>query len=382
MYRFKLLKQARLLLILLIGLSGEIIFPKLVKAQETLEPTYFEPIYLNPESFVIPADNTNASISPTGDQVDTQNFNIYLLDKGDALNIAVPLYPEFNVRTNLDPEGNIVMPILGRISLAGLSITEAENKISDQLGSRFLQDKPEVFVDLSAARPSQITILGEIAKPGFYNFETGSPLGTILELAGGSTKDADLRSVVIKRTLKDGNVLDYSVDFYAALTNTQELPPIILQGGDTIIVPRFNPEDTSDYDRDLVARSTLPQQEIKIRVLFPTKRGTRLRNINLPNGSNILDAIATFPTENNALIAQDIALLRFDSIDQEVITQEFNTKEVINGDYSQNITLQDQDVIVVSRTTLGKVFNGFRILTQPIRTVFGFDIFIDNIADH
>ena len=61
----------------------------------------------------------------------------------------------------------------------------------------------------------------------------------------------------------------------------------------------------------------------------------------------------------------------------EIITQKLNTQDVIRGNIAQNIPLENEDVIVVSRTLLGKIFNAFNIITQPIRTFFGFRAFID-----
>ena len=57
--------------------------------------------------------------------------------------------------------------------------------------------EPEVFVVLTSPRPAQINILGEVVRPGFYSFVSGSPLNVALSAAGGSTEDADLRTVIV-----------------------------------------------------------------------------------------------------------------------------------------------------------------------------------------
>jgi polysaccharide export outer membrane protein len=74
-------------------------------------------------------------------------------------------------------------------------------------------------------------------------------------------------------------------------------------------------------------------------------------------------------------------LLRFDPETGGIITQRLNTQDVIYGDLAQNIPLQNEDVIVVSRTLLGKVFNAFNVITQPIRTFFGFQSFFENLLN-
>ena len=136
-----------------------------------------------------------------------------------------------------------------------------------------------------------------------------------------------------------------------------------------------------DYDRNLVARSTLPQQVITVRVLLPSGTGTALRNLSLPNGSTFIDAVASLPPDDNLLVDEDITLLRFDPEIRGVTSQKLDSRKVVKGDLSQNVPLQDQDVIVVSRTLLGKVFNTFNVITQPIRSFIGFSRFFDFFFD-
>ncbi len=320
---------------------------------------------------------------PTFETINSpRQFNVYRLDTGDGISISVPLFPEFNALATLDPEGNIIIPILGRIALSGLTTTEAEAKISYELGQRFLQQQPEVLVTLNVSRPAQITILGEVVRPGFYNFQAGVPINGVLQTAGGTTQEADLRSVVVRRTLVDGTVLEQKIDLYTPLLTGQHIPSVFIQGGDTIIVSQLQVGEDRNYDRDLIANSTLPQQVITVRILFPSGTGSALRNLNLPNGSTFIDAVASLPPDDNLLIDEDITLLRFDPETRGIISQTLDNREVVKGDISQDVMLQDQDVIVVSRTLLGKVFNTLTIITQPISTFFGFRRFFDFFTDN
>lgn len=316
---------------------------------------------------------------PTFDPVTSPQFNTYRLDSGDGVNINVPLYPEFNTVGTIDSEGNLIMPILGRIALSGLTISEVESKVAYELGTRYLQEKPEVLATLSLTRPAQITILGEVVRPGFYGFLAGSPINQVLQGAGGSTKEADLRSVIVRRNLRDGTTLEQKVDLYSALIDGKQLPPIFLQGGDTIIVSQLQPGEDKNYDRHLIAQTTLPQQAINVRVVFPEDTGTSVRNLVLPNGSTFIDAVASLPAGDPLLLKKDIVLFRFDPDTGSIVSQTLNTQEVLQANSTQNVPLEDEDVIVVGRTLLGKVFNAFDIITSPIRSVFGFSNFFDRL---
>jgi polysaccharide biosynthesis/export protein len=322
-----------------------------------------------------PPNNPRSTIN----RANLEEFKIYRLNTGDSLSITVPKFPEFDAAVNIDLEGKVVLPILGRTSLTGLTLTEVETKIAEQLGHRFLQAQPEVFVNLTVPRPAQISVLGEVFKPGFYSFVSGSPLTAALLAAGGSTNDADLRSITVRRTLVDGSVIEQNFDLYTPLISNQGLPDMSLQGGDVIVINKIKVGEDRDYDRALIARTTLPQQTIRVRVLVPSSTGTSFRNLELPNGSTFVDAIASLPPDDNLLIKEEIALLRFDPETGGITTQKLNTQQVIHGNIAQNIPLQNEDVIVVSRTLLGKIFNSFNIITQPITTFFGFRVFLEGL---
>lgn len=350
----------------------------LIKLPKEARPNPREATIIKPA----PATFGRENAPPTFERVNpSRQFEIYRLDTGDGIGISVPLFPEFSTVATLDVEGNVIMPILGRVSLAGLTTSEAEAKIAYELGQKFLKEQPEVLVTLAGSRPAQVSILGEVVRPGFYNFQAGSPLNVVLQTAGGTTQDADLRSIIVRRTLVDGTVLEQNIDLYTPLLTGQEIPSTFLQGGDIILVSELKVGEDRDYDRNLVARSTLPQQVITVRVLLPSGTGTALRNLSLPNGSTFIDAVASLPPDDNLLVDEDITLLRFDPEIKGVTSQKLDSRKVVKGDLSQNVPLQDQDVIVVSRTLLGKVFNTFNVITQPIRSFIGFSRFFDFFFD-
>lgn len=307
-------------------------------------------------------------------------FNSYRLDFGDAVNVTVERFPEFNFSAALDGNGDVIVPILGRISLKGLTLEEVETKISYELGRRFLQENPRVIALLGGQRPVTLTIMGEIFRPGYYTVGQGAPMSSVLTIAGGTTNDADLRSIIVKRTLSDGTVVEEKLDLYTPLVAGKKEPRIRLQPGDTVIVSKLEVGEDRDYDRLLVSRSTLPRQIITVRVITPIQpAGVSLRNINLPNGSTFLDVAAQLPLFVPSLTKKDIILMRFDPELGKVVTQTLNITETVErGDLTQNVPLRDEDVIIVSRTLLGRILAGIRVLTQPIRDIFGFTNFFRN----
>lgn len=323
----------------------------------------------------IPSQKTTPSV----DNAVSREFNVYRLDVDDVVSINVEEFPEFNFIGPIDTEGNVVMPIVGRIAIAGLTLEEVEIKVSAELGRRFLLNEPVVFAVLATPRPVSVTMVGEIFKPGFYTVDSTTLLSDILILSGGTKETADLRNIIVRRSLSDGTVMEQNVDLYTPLVTGGPTPKVPIQGGDTIIVSRLEVGNLQDYDRVLVSRSTLPVQTITVRVLAPVEpSGQALQSLSLPNGTNFIDVLAAVPLVDVLRVnVTDVTLLRFDPERGQVVTQSINVRALLRGDVSYAVPLQDGDVVVIGRTLLGKVFAAFNVLTQPLRDVSSFGFWID-----
>ena len=174
------------------------------------------------------------------------------------------------------------------MNLNGLTLAESEALLTEIYDQYVYY--PEVDITLVAQRGVEVTILGEVVRPGFYPL--GSPEVTAALLtAGGTTADADLREVRIQRSLPNGEFLEGTFDLFTPLQVGTALPDIPLQDGDVIVVERLDPGERSNYDSALVARTTLAQPQIIVRFLNYGSGGG-LEELALPNGSRFVDAIA------------------------------------------------------------------------------------------
>lgn len=280
--------------------------------------------------------------------------------------------PPLNFQTRVDIEGNIAVPRLGKISVKGLTLEEAQEKI--RLGLERVQVEPVVTISLLSPRPVQVNIAGEITRPGVYPVNSPTPnVLDILRIAGGSTQTADLRQVQVRRKLIDGSVVSQNIDFYTPLLNGGNFPSLRLQDGDSIIIPRRELATDDGYDRNVVARSSLAQPVIRVRVLNYASGG--LITQNLPNGSNFIDALGSVNIDRSDL--KHIALVRFDPEQGKAITQKINARKVFKGDASQNVSLQDNDVIVVGRNLIGKITNVLSNVARPFIDVNSFVRFFE-----
>jgi protein involved in polysaccharide export with SLBB domain len=163
----------------------------------------------NPPLITIPANSAPSAVTaPARNSVSAPSG--YVLSANDQ--IAVEVFGEDDLRTNgrLNGEGNLSLPLLGSVHLAGLSLAQAASKLTDLYGRDYLVN-PKVNVTLAGYAKRRFTILGQVNRPGSYEMPDGSPEGVdILEaiaMAGGYTRIAAPERVSVRRRSENGDEL-------------------------------------------------------------------------------------------------------------------------------------------------------------------------------
>jgi protein involved in polysaccharide export with SLBB domain len=132
----------------------------------------------------------------------------YLLGPNDY--VGVEVFGEDDLRTNgrLNPEGNLSVPLLGSVHLAGLTLTQAASKLTELYGRDYLVN-PKVNVILLGYAKRRFSILGQVGRPGSYEMPESSPGGIdLLEaiaLAGGYTRIAAPERITVRRQSANGD---------------------------------------------------------------------------------------------------------------------------------------------------------------------------------
>jgi len=320
--------------------------------------------------------------STSGAGVENAGFDNYRLGPGDGIFVGVQRFPDLSFPATLDIQGNVVVPLAGTLNLSGLTLDQARDTLY-RLYDQYVVN-PDVSLILTTQRPVEVTVVGEVPRPGLYPLQAPQ-LAVALLTAGGSTTLADLRVVQIVRPLQDGTLLSRTVDLFTPLVQGEPIPQVQLQDGDVITVPRLAPEDVESYDRDLVATSTLARPEITVRVLNRAAgaRGIEARfgAISLRNGSRFLDALAVAGVNPDVAAYNRIAVLRFNPETGSADTIMVDAAAAVRGDLSQNIPLQENDILVVDRNLLARVSYALNTFTQPFRDVLGFLLFFDSLTN-
>jgi len=161
----------------------------------------------------------------------------YVLGPGDALRIQVFQNPDLTVEARVSEAGVISYPLLGAIRIGGLSPSNVERLIAQRLrDGKFLQN-PQVTVNITTFRSQQVSVLGNVSRPGRYPLETtGMRLSEVLSLAGGIAPTGADDVVLV--TTRDGKPIRLEidlVDMFAAGDLSMDPP---MQAGDVVYVNR------------------------------------------------------------------------------------------------------------------------------------------------
>ena len=141
--------------------------------------------------------------------------------------------PDLSVHTRVSADGNIWMPLIDYVRIAGLSSREAQAAIEAKLRKNSILNDPQVSVYVREYNSSGFSVAGEVVKPGFYSALGPHRLFDVLQAAGGTTDKADNKVVISHRDQKDVTTLSISKDPAETPASNVDLQP-----GDTVFVPK------------------------------------------------------------------------------------------------------------------------------------------------
>jgi protein involved in polysaccharide export with SLBB domain len=113
----------------------------------------------------------------------------FTLGPGDVLQISSSTISEIKDKTvRLDANGNVSLPLIGEVKLSGLTEKEAKEEIERRLGDYMYHPQVTVFVQSYHSR--QVAVVGAVASPGILTLNSDDTIGSIIQRAGGMSRDA------------------------------------------------------------------------------------------------------------------------------------------------------------------------------------------------
>jgi polysaccharide biosynthesis/export protein len=160
----------------------------------------------------------------------------YVLGGGDSVRISVFLNPELVSETRISEQGLINFPLIGAVKIGGLSISKAEEFISDRLKQGNFVQKAQVLLSITAYRSQLVSVLGNVVKPGRYPLEVpGTRLSELLATVGGiASGGSDI--VIVTRLLPNGEFKKIEVDVPSIYLDGKTSLDVVLQAGDSLYV--------------------------------------------------------------------------------------------------------------------------------------------------
>ncbi len=137
-------------------------------------------------------------------EVDSNN---YKLSANDNVTISVFQEQDMTTQQQISRDGSVSIPLIGRVVIGGLTMGEAEAKISRTLSTNFLVN-PQVSVVVTQYAPQNYTILGQVNAPNAYPIPADEPVFTLpmaIARASGNTRIGNLRNIKINR--RHGNAM-------------------------------------------------------------------------------------------------------------------------------------------------------------------------------
>lgn len=155
------------------------------------------------------------------------------LNTGDTFEVRVFGEEDVGGSFQVQEDGSIVFPLLGRLEVVGKTQGQLASMLEQQLADGYLRD-PQVTVVLTARENLEVSVLGQVQKPGTFAYVEKLTLVQAISDAGGLTEVAHKRRVKLTRRTEQGQqTFEVSV---LAITEGRE-GDILLQPGDIVFVP-------------------------------------------------------------------------------------------------------------------------------------------------
>jgi protein involved in polysaccharide export with SLBB domain len=159
----------------------------------------------------------------------------YILGPGDELQIRIWGQLEADLRVTVDRSGQIYIPRVGQISIAGIHYDELEQHLKAELSKAFRNFN--LTANVGRLRSIQVLVVGNARYPGTYTISSLSTLVNAVFASGGPGPQGSLRHIQVRR---DGTTIT-DFDFYDLLIKGDKSKDVRLQPGDVLYIPPVGP---------------------------------------------------------------------------------------------------------------------------------------------
>lgn len=281
------------------------------------------------------------------------------LASGDLLSITIDSGMEDEpkpAKVRVNELGEVHIPVVGPVNVAGMSLDQAENVIQVESMRRRIFINPSVNVTLDERLMRQVAVFGAVATPGMYEIPASScDLAAAISAAGGLTPTADT-TVEIRKPVPTQSTIQ-TVGYRGP--NAPEANAIG-QAGESIAIDLTRAEAENRGQFDLSDGSVVMVRERNPRSVFVTGMVRSPQKLEIPDNAELqlLDAI-TLAGGRSTPYAQKIKVIRtFEGRPEPVYIRTTYSKAKKDG--QANLPLASGDVVSVEETPALLFFDGIR----------------------
>jgi polysaccharide export outer membrane protein len=274
----------------------------------------------------------------------------YIIGPGDVISVHVPDMVETTARVSyagndvggfrVNTDGSIFLPHVGRIEIAGLSVTELQEKLVE-IFKTFIKN-PILTVEIIDFKSQPVYLLGSFNKPGLFYLDRPTELLHGLALGGGLRPEANMRGARLVR-----NDRIQPVDIYELLNRNDLSQNLQLHSGDTIYVP--GNEDQRVFVFGSVSKSGM---------------------VPMVNGRlDLVQALSTAGLDQKPYNQTNIRIIRSLSPTKGQLMV-VDLGKVMNG-LAMPMSLMDGDIIYVPKTSMGGWNEAIQELLPSLQLISG-----------
>ena len=297
----------------------------------------------------IPSATVAASVSASEGMFNesTASYEPYLIATGDVVSIMVWGHEQFSLECQVNGAGTISYPLLGDVQASGLTCRELQAQLEKGL-QKYLK-RPQILVKVLhyGQAGTSVFVIGEVNAPGAYPLSGNMGLMQTLAAAGGATSRASGEVTIVKA--RTGEIC--TVGMEQALVGPQSPRAANIQPGDVVVVNR-KPE--ADRQRRYTILGEVPRPGI-----YDISADREVSVLDAMEKAGILTNGSESPAASPAA-AMDGACATAD-LEHALLTRgevvvPLNLVALLQGDTSQNLLLQESDILTIPRRSLISVY--------------------------
>ncbi|MCF8052723.1 MAG: polysaccharide export protein [Desulfobacterales bacterium] len=254
----------------------------------------------------------------------------YLLGPGDLIEVKVFEAEKLNATVRVSSRGEVSLPLLGEVTLDGLTASEAETLIEERLKASYIKD-PHVSIFVKEHNSQRVTVVGEVENPGTYDYPSRQRLLDAIALAGGLTEEAgQIAHVRRSADISNGSAQTCQINMHELIDEGRADLNIQIDGGDVIFIPKLG--------------SFFVEGAFRRPGKYPIKDVTNINEALMAAGG-----LAPYASD------EKLTLLR-KSDAGEYINLELSLDE--NRQIQEKVKIQDGDIVIAESTFWGRLFHG------------------------